>query len=95
MRIACLAAVCILVGVAAGMESVAATEVPVSVSQWSEASSASLESVTTLAQYDSDSQSSSGSTRIRTRGIGKLIGLVIAGIIGLFSFVVKLFRGND
>lgn len=93
MRIACLAAVCILVGVVAGVESVAATEVPVFVSQWSEASSVSLESVSTLAQYDSDSQSSSGSTRFEHSG--KLIGLVIAGIIGLFSFVVKLFRGND
>lgn len=47
-----------------------------------------------LAQDDSDS-SSSGSTRVRTRGMGKLIGLVIAGIIGLASFIMKMFRGGD
>ena len=48
----------------------------------------------TLAQNDSDS-GYSGSTRVRTRGVGKLIGLVIAGIIGLASFIMKLFRGGD
>ena len=47
-----------------------------------------------LAQDDSDS-GYSGSTRVRTRGLGKLIGLVIAGIIGLASFIMKLFRGGD
>ena len=95
MRLTCLAAVFILAGSAAGMESVSATEVPVSGYQLREASSVSFRSATALAQYDSDSQSSSGSTRVRTRGLGKLIGLVVAGIVGLFSFVFKLFRGND
>lgn len=95
MRLTCLAAVFILVGSAAGMESVFATEVPASVVPLGDVSSVSFKSATTLAQYDSDSQSSSGSTRIRTRGLGKLIGLVIAGIVGLVGFVIKLFRGND
>lgn len=47
-----------------------------------------------LAQDDSDSEYS-GSTRVRTRGLGKLIGLIIAGIIGLASFIMKMFRRGD
>ena len=54
--------------------------------------SSGVESVMTLAQDDSDG--SSGSTRVRTRGVGRLIGLAIAGIIALGSFVMKLFRGQ-
>jgi len=54
-----------------------------------------VDSVMTLAQYNSDESSSGGSTRVRTRGMGKLIGLVIAGVIALGSFVMKMFRGNN
>ncbi len=51
---------------------------------------AGVDSVLTLAQDDE----SSGSTRSSRRGTGKLIGLAIAGIIGLGSFVIKMFRGQ-
>jgi hypothetical protein len=54
-----------------------------------------VDSVLTLAQYNSDDSSSGGSTRVRSRGMGKLIGLAIAGIIALGSFVMKMFRGNN
>lgn len=47
-----------------------------------------------FAQSDSNSEYS-GSTRVSTRGVSKLIGLVIAGIIGLASFVIKMFRRGD
>ena len=47
-----------------------------------------------LAQDDSDSSSSS-SSRVSGRGMRKLIGLAIAVVIGLASFILKMFRGGD
>ena len=45
---------------------------------------------TVLAQEDS----SSGSTRVRTRGIGKLIVLVIAGVVGVGGWIIRKVRGE-
>lgn len=47
---------------------------------------------TVLAQYNDDS--SSGSTRVRTRGIGKLIVLVIAGVVGVGGWIIRKIRGE-
>ena len=54
-------------------------------------SSVDYDAVLTLAQDDSDN---SGGTRIRGRSVGKLIGLVIAVVIGIGSFIMKMFRGE-
>jgi hypothetical protein len=47
-----------------------------------------------LAQDDSNS-SSSNSSHVSGRGMRKLIGLAIAVVIGLGSFILKMFRGGD
>lgn len=49
------------------------------------------DAVLTLAQDDSDD---SGGTRIRGRSIGKLIGLAVAVVVGIGSFIMKMFRGD-
>jgi hypothetical protein len=45
---------------------------------------------TVLAQEDS----SGGSTRVRTRGIGKLIVLVIAGVVGVGGWIIRKIKGE-
>ena len=52
-----------------------------------------VSTMTTFAQTSDDN--SGGSTRVRTRGIGKLIGLVVVGVLALGRFVFKLFRGGE
>lgn len=47
----------------------------------------------TLAQASDDS-SSGGSTRVRTRGIGKLIGLVVVGLLAAGKFIIGMFTGK-
>jgi hypothetical protein len=53
--------------------------------------SVDYDSLLTLAQDDSDN---SGGTRIRGRSVGKLIGLAVAVVIGIGSFIMKMFRGE-
>ncbi len=48
----------------------------------------------TLAQSSYDSESSGGSTSVRTRGIGKLIGLVVVGLLAAGKFLMGLFTGR-
>lgn len=55
-------------------------------------SSIDYDTVLTLAQ--DDSEDSGGSTRIRGRSVGKLIGLAVAAVIGIGSFIMKMFRGE-
>ena len=54
-------------------------------------SSVDYDAVLTLAQDDSDN---SGGTRIRGRSVGKLIGLAVAVVVGIGSFIMKMFRGE-
>ena len=54
-------------------------------------SSVDYDAVLTLAQDDSDN---SGGTRIRGRSAGKLIGLAVAVVIVIDSFIMKMFRGE-
>ena len=54
-------------------------------------SSVEYDSLLTLAQDDTDN---SGGTRIRGRSVGKLIGLAVAVVIGIGSFIMKMFRGE-
>ena len=54
-------------------------------------SSVDYDAVLTLAQDDSDN---AGGTRIRGRSVGKLIGLAVAVVIGIGSFIMKMFRGK-
>ena len=54
-------------------------------------SSVDYDAVLTLAQDDSDN---AGGTRIRGRSVGKLIGLAVAVVIGIGSFIMKMFRGE-
>jgi|GEM_PF-4111734 hypothetical protein len=54
--------------------------------------SVDYDSLLTLAQDDSDN---SGGTRIRGRSVGKLIGLAVAVVIGIGSFIMKMFRGEN
>lgn len=54
-------------------------------------SSVDYDALLTLAQDDSDN---SGGTRIRGRSFGKLIGLAVAVVIGIGSFIMKMFRGE-
>lgn len=97
MRLTVLAAVLIVIGSASGITKISAAEVPVAMSRLNGTSAISIQTPSILAQAYSDSSnsSSSGSTRVRTRGLGKVIGLAIAGIVALGSFVVKLFRGRN
>lgn len=53
--------------------------------------SVDYDAVLTLAQDDSDN---SGGTRIRGRSITRLIGLAIAVVVGIGSFIMKMFRGE-
>lgn len=55
-------------------------------------SSVDYDTLLTLAQ--DDSEDSGGSTRIRGRSVGKLIGLAVAAVIGIGSFIMKMFRGE-
>ena len=48
----------------------------------------------TLAQSSYESESSGGSTRVRTRGIGKLIGLVVVGLLAAGKFIFGMFTGG-
>ena len=48
----------------------------------------------TLAQAESGS-TYSGSSRSRNRGIGKLIGLVVVGVLALGRFIFRMLRGGD
>ena len=48
----------------------------------------------TLAQSSNETNSSGGSTRVRTRGIGKLIGLVVVGLLAGGKFIIGLFTGG-
>ncbi|MGB7347333.1 MAG: hypothetical protein WBD20_24135 [Pirellulaceae bacterium] len=47
-----------------------------------------------VAQATRDQQRSS-STRVRTRGIGKLIGLVIAVVLGIGGWIASKLGGDD
>ena len=47
---------------------------------------------TLLAQYNDDS--SGGSTRVRTRGVGKLIYLAIAVVVGVGGWIVRKIKGE-
>ena len=80
----CVATV-VVFGTAELSASVEASESPLTLS------SVNYDAVLTLAQDDSDS---SGGTRIRGRSVGKLIGLAVAVVIGIGSFIMKMFRGE-
>ncbi len=48
-----------------------------------------------LAQSAGNSESSGGSTRVRTRGLGKLIGLVVLGLLAAGKFMMGFFTGGN
>lgn len=97
MRLTVLVAALIAIGSACGITKISAAGIPVAMSRLDRTSAVSIHAPSVLAQAYSDSSDSSysGSTRVRTRGLGKVIGLVIAGIVALGSFAMKLFRGKD
>lgn len=89
LRLMLLSLMCLVTSMIFGTTEVAAS-VEISDSPLT-LSSFDYDAVLTLAQDDSDN---SGGTRIRGRSVGKLIGLVVAAIIGIGSFIMKMFRGE-
>jgi hypothetical protein len=89
LRLMLFSLICVVTVVVVGTTEVSAS-VDISESPLT-LSSVDYDTVLTLAQDDSDN---SGGTRIRGRSVGKLIGLAVAVVIGIGSFIMKMFRGE-
>jgi hypothetical protein len=90
LRLMLFSLICVVTVVVVGTTDVSAS-VDISESPLT-LSSIDYDAVLTLAQDDSDN---SGGTRIRGRSVGKLIGLAVAVVIGIGSFIMKMFRGEE